>query len=111
MAANPSRKRPKRSSMRCSTDPSSIKPLQRAKEFSSEFVGVSAGKRFCRACREQLSLKKSSIQKHVTSVKHTAGKDKLAKKEKRDMDIVQASMTLIFIRQVKLYLRALEYTV
>ena len=76
--------------MRYSTDPSSVTPLQRAKEFSSEFVGVSTGKLFCRACREELSIKKSSIQKHVTSVKHTAGKEKLAKKEKRNMDIVQA---------------------
>ena len=88
---NPSRKRLKNSGVRCSTDPPSVTPMQRAKEFSSEFVGISAGKLFCRACREELSLKKSSIQKHVTSLKHTAGKEKLAKKEKRDMDIVQAS--------------------
>ena len=65
-------------------------PLQRAREFSSESIGISAGKLFCRACREELSLKKSSIQNHVTSSKHTAGKEKLAKKEKRDMDIVEA---------------------
>ena len=35
-------------------------------------------------------FEKSSIQKHVTSAKHTAGKEKLAKKEKREMDIVEA---------------------
>ena len=59
--------------------------LQRAREFSSESIGISAGKLFCRACREELFLKQSSIQTHVTSSKHTAGKEKLAKKEKRDM--------------------------
>ena len=66
MAANPSvpsRKRSKKSSVRCS---SSVTPHQRAKEFSSEFIGLSAGKPFCRACREELSLKKSSIQQALS---------------------------------------------
>ena len=90
IAVNQSRKQPKKSSVRGATDPSSVTPFQRAKEFSSEYISVSAGKLFCRACREELSLKKSSTQKHVTSSKHTAGKEKLVKKEKRDMDIVEA---------------------
>ena len=40
--------------------------------------------------REELSLKKSSVQKHITSVKHAAGKEKVARREKREMDIVEA---------------------
>ena len=32
----------------------------------------------------------SSIQKHIQSVKHSTGKEKLARNEKRDMDIVEA---------------------
>jgi len=51
---------------------------------------VSGGKLFCRACREELSLKKSTILLHVASSKHTAGKEKLASKEKREIDIAQA---------------------
>ena len=39
---------------------------------------------------KELSLKKCCIQKHVTSTKHTAAKEKLAKKEKREMNIVEA---------------------
>ena len=40
--------------------------------------------------REELSLKKSSVQKHITSMKHAAGKEKVARREKREMDIVEA---------------------
>ena len=47
------------------------------------------GKLFCQACSEEMSLKKSPIQ-HVASSKHKAGKEKLAKKEKREINIAQA---------------------
>ena len=40
--------------------------------------------------REELSLKKSTIQQHVASSKHKAGKEKLAKKKKREINITQA---------------------
>ena len=36
---------------------------------------------------EELSLKKSTIQQAVASSKHEAGKEKLAKKEKRETNI------------------------
>ena len=93
MAANvatPLRKRAKRPSYIHLSSHSSVTPSQRAKEFSSESIGVSGGKLFCQACREELSLKKSSIQNHVTSSKHTAGKERLVKKQKREMDIAEA---------------------
>ena len=41
------------------SDPGSVSPQQRAKEFSLEFIGVSGGKLFCTACREELSLKRA----------------------------------------------------
>ena len=40
--------------------------------------------------REELSLKKSRIQQHVASSKHKAGKEELAKKENREINIAQA---------------------
>ena len=55
VAINQPRKRPNKSS---ATGPSSVTPLQRAREFSSESIGISADKLFCRACREELSLSK-----------------------------------------------------
>ena len=39
--------------------------------------------------REELSLKKSSIQQPVASSKHKTGKEKLAKKENREINIAQ----------------------
>ncbi len=73
-----------------SSDPSSVSPQQRAQEFASEHIVVSAGKLFCRACREELSLKKSIVQRHVSSSKHVTGKEKLARKGKREKDIAEA---------------------
>ena len=90
VATNLPRKRMKRPSVSNTSNPSSISPIQRAKEFASECVCVSGGKLFCQACREELSLKKSTIQQHIASSKHKAGKEKLAKNEKREIDIVQA---------------------
>ena len=40
--------------------------------------------------RNELSLKKSTVQQHVASSKHKFGKEKLAKKEKREINIAQA---------------------
>ena len=40
--------------------------------------------------REELSLKKSRIQQHVASSKHKAGKEELAKKENREINIAKA---------------------
>ena len=39
--------------------------------------------------REELSLKKSTIQQHVASSKQKAGKGKLSKKENREINIAQ----------------------
>lgn len=44
---------------RCNSDPSSVTPSQRVKEFPNEQLKVSSGKVFHEACREELSIKKS----------------------------------------------------
>ena len=66
---------------RCASNPGpgSVTPAQRVKEFPKEELKVSAGKVFCNACREELSTKKSTIENHVGSSKHTAGKKKACK--------------------------------
>ena len=46
---------------------------------------------------EELSLKKSTIQQHVASSKHKAGKEKLAKKEKREINIAQALKNIMIM--------------
>ena len=44
------------------TDPKSISPTTRVKEFPGECLSVRGGKLFCTACREELALKKSTIK-------------------------------------------------
>lgn len=73
----------------CSTDPK-VPPNQRVKEFPKEHFTQSAGKLFCNACREEVSLKRSIIIKHIDSNKHKLGKEALSKREARERDIVQA---------------------
>lgn len=50
---------------------------------------MTANKLFCTACKE-VALKKSIIDLHVKSEKHTKGKERLADKDKREQDIVKA---------------------
>ena len=71
-------------------DPQSVRPSQRANEFPGEQLVESAGKLFCRACRENVAVKRSVVQNHIKSKKHEESKGKLKKKESRERDIAQA---------------------
>lgn len=55
----------RRSSSSTSSEPRRVTPLQRVKEFAGEQLVVSSGKLFCKACREELSLKSSTVKNHV----------------------------------------------
>ena len=71
-------------------DLQSVRPLQRANEFPSEQLVESAGKLFCRACRENVAVKRSVVQNHIKSKKHEESKERLKKKESRERDIAEA---------------------
>ena len=63
-AANPpSGKRRRRGTS--TNDPKGIDPARRVKEYPNEQLSVSNKKLFCKACREELSLKKSSVENHI----------------------------------------------
>ncbi len=78
------------SSTRSDSEPRSVTPLQRVREFAGEQLVIRSSKLFCNACREELSLKSSSIKNHVRSSKHVEGKQKLARREAREQDIATA---------------------
>ena len=80
----------KRSSGTRKYDPKSVSPAKRVSEFTGEELTASAGRLFCKACRETLSLKRSSIVNHIKSSKHLEGKKKLATKHAREMNIAHA---------------------
>ena len=88
--SNPGRGKRRCSSSSTSSEPKRVTPQQRIKEFPGEQLVVSSHKLFCKACREELNLKHSTIQNHVRSVKHVEGKEKTAKREAREQDIAIA---------------------
>ena len=77
----------------CTTNPKGVSAAQRAKEFSGEMITVSAGRLFCSACREELSLKRSVVTNHVGSAKHVQQKKQLGKNQSRERDIAKALQT------------------
>ena len=80
----------KKRHIQTSSDPKSVLPKQRLKEFPDEALTVSAGKLFCTACREELTPKETVLKLHFKSRKHKDGKEPLGHKGKRDMDIAEA---------------------
>ena len=66
------------------------RPYDRVKAYPDEYFQVCNKKLFCQVCREELSLKKSVIDNHIKSVKHTNSKLKVVAKESRTMEITKA---------------------
>lgn len=71
----------------------SVSPAERVREFPDEQLSVVQGKLFCKACRENVSVKKSIIAQHAKSSKHVAGKTRLAQKDKQERDIADMLVT------------------
>lgn len=78
---------------KCTTDPKNVSAHERAVEFKEEMIVVSAGKLFCSACREELSLKLSIIKAHVQSSKHANSKKVVVSNKSRERDISVALNT------------------
>ena len=68
-------------------DPTNIKPTQRIKEYPNEPFTVSKNKLFCKGCREELCIKKSSLKNHIASSKHVKGKEMLKQKMAKEQDL------------------------
>ena len=86
---NPGKCKKTQSSSSACSDPKGVKPQDRLKKFPDEQLSVSAGKLFCKVCREGLSLKSSSLSNHLKSQKHKDGKRCLQKKEAAERDIAE----------------------
>jgi hypothetical protein len=72
--SNPGRGKCWCSSSSTSSEPKRVTPQQRSKEFPGEQLVMSSHKLFCKACREELNLKRSTIQNQVRTVKHVERK-------------------------------------
>ena len=71
-------------------DPKSVCASDRVRSYPNEPLSVSNKKLFCSSCREELPLKKSSIDVHIKSMKHINSKMKLKQKQERELDIAKA---------------------
>ena len=60
----------------------------RVKDYPKQHFAVVSGNLHCNACSEILSLKKSSIDKHIKSSKHTNGVARIAKDKKQSQSIM-----------------------
>lgn len=60
------------------------------RKFTDEPFRKSNNKLLCEACREDLLEKASIIKRHVDSQKHKSGVEKIAKKKKRDLTVLDA---------------------
>ena len=67
-----------------------VPPSKRVSEYPGELLTVSAGRLFCKACREVLSVKRSTIDSHVKCAKHTESKKRVQQNESRERDIAEA---------------------
>lgn len=61
----------------------------RLKEYPNEHFTVVSGNLRCNACSETLSLKKSSIGKHIKSSKHSKGISRIVRDKNESQSIIQ----------------------
>ena len=87
---NPPPKGKKRSRGASASDPKSVTPSQRIRQYAGENLSVSNKKLFCLACREELSVKSSVISYHIKSTKHISGKKRLETQRKAELEIVES---------------------
>ena len=87
---NPPPKGVKRGKGKEKGDPKNISVNESVKTYPDERFIVRNSKLFCRACKEVLALKKSSIEYYIKSQKHISGKKKLALKNQEESNILEA---------------------
>ena len=70
IAVNPPPKGKHSNSGKTPKDSVKVKPEVHVRQYTKEHFMVSNRNLFCEACREQLNVKRSSINDHVQSAKH-----------------------------------------
>ena len=51
---------------------------------------MSLGRLFCNACRETISVKRSTVANNIKSTKHMKSKIKLSQRQSKDTDLLSA---------------------
>ena len=80
LQTNPASKSP---STRGQSDPK-LSSWQRVQEHKNEYLTSVDGKLRCDACKETISKKKSTVKKHISSLKHVKAKKTILESKKKD---------------------------
>jgi hypothetical protein len=84
---HPAKKKRRLNSDRIS-EPRTVTPLDRVREFPGECLAVSNGKLFCDACRLKLSCKLSTLKNHLASNKHLISSRKRRESALKQTDLI-----------------------
>jgi len=84
----------KKRNVRGSVDPN-VSAWDRVNEFKDQCLTTVSGNLRCDACRETLSKKKSSVKKHVSSIKHIKALENIEKSKKKDQNIKELVEALL----------------
>ena len=63
---------------------------QRVQEHKNEYLTSVDGKLRCDACKETISKKKSTVKKHISSLKHVKAKKTILESKKKDQSVLQS---------------------
>ena len=75
-------------------DPKRISACEQVKSYPNEEFIVRSSELFCRACKEVLALKKSSIEYYIKSQKHISGKRSLHWRVKKSLEFRKPYMCM-----------------
>ena len=75
-------------STRGQSDPK-LSSWQRVQEHKNEYLTSVDGKLRCDACKETISKKKSTVKKHISSLKHVKAKKTILESKKKDQSVLE----------------------
>ena len=75
-------------STRGQSDPK-LSSWQRVQEHKNEYLASVDGKLRCDACKETISKKKSTVKKHISSLKHVKAKKTILESKKKDQSVLE----------------------
>ena len=75
-------------STRGQSDPK-LSSWQRVQEHKNEYLTSVDGKLRCDACNEAISKKKSTVKKHIISLKHVKAKKTILESKKKDQSVLE----------------------
>ena len=75
-------------STRGQSDPK-LSSWQRVQEHKNEYLTSVDGKLRCDACKETISKKKSTVKKHISSLKHVRAKKTILESKKKDQSVLE----------------------